>query len=95
MLLALLFRVGIKSENHTVSIILLEDLFEIDNKDIKLAKEERIDKQYYVNFKITKKETEDMISLTDKFRGQIDDLLSSLTSDKIKMYRKKFELLLI
>lgn len=49
-LLALLFKIGIKSENHSASIILFEKLF--NNKDLAgialWAKEERIDKQYYV-----------------------------------------------
>ena len=49
-LTALLFRTGIKCENNSASILLLKklfgmgDLFEI----ISFAKEERIDKQYYV-----------------------------------------------
>jgi uncharacterized protein (UPF0332 family) len=49
-LLALLFKIGIKSENHSASIILFEKLF--NNKELAKialwAKEERIDKQYYV-----------------------------------------------
>jgi len=55
-LLALLFRVGIKSENHTASIILLKDLFGLDNSQILKAKKERIDKQYYVDFKIVERD---------------------------------------
>src|SRR3989338_7630546 len=47
---ALLIKVGIKSENHTASIILLKLLFGIDNKDIYESKKERIDKQYYIDF---------------------------------------------
>src|SRR3972149_9026648 len=49
-LLALLFKVGIKSENHSASITVFKKLF--DNNDlfkiISWAKKERIDKQYYV-----------------------------------------------
>ena len=41
LVIALLFKVGIKSENHTASIILLDELFGIDNSDIKYAKKER------------------------------------------------------
>ena len=49
-LLALLFKTGIKSENHSASIIMLKELFRENAlyKIISLAKEERIDKQYYV-----------------------------------------------
>lgn len=49
-LLALLFKIGVKSENHSASIVLFDKLFE--NKElvkiISWAKEERVDKQYYV-----------------------------------------------
>src|SRR3989344_9398826 len=48
--LSLLFKIGIKSENHSASIILFDKLFEEKElvKIIFWAKEERIDKQYYV-----------------------------------------------
>lgn len=64
---ALLFRVGIKCENHSAAIILLKKLFDIDNTDISLAKAERVDKQYYVDFHISLKEVEDMIRLAESF----------------------------
>ena len=66
-LLALLFRIGIKCENHSASIILLEKLFEIDNSNISFAKEERINKQYYVNFTISKDEVIKSIKEAEEF----------------------------
>ena len=50
LLLALLFKAGIKCENHSGSILLLKLLFEKSElyKIISDAKKERIDKQYYV-----------------------------------------------
>ena len=45
-LLALLFRVGIKCENHTAAIVLLKSVFGIDNQEIFKAKADRVDKQY-------------------------------------------------
>ena len=44
-LTALLFKTGIKCENHTGSIILSEYLFGIDITEISFAKKERINKQ--------------------------------------------------
>src|SRR3989344_8193376 len=44
LLLALLFKTGIKSENHSGSIILLKKLFSLENKEILEAKRERLDK---------------------------------------------------
>ena len=45
-LTALLFKVGIKCENHSASIIILKELFRIDDSAISFAKTERVDKQY-------------------------------------------------
>ena len=61
LLIALLFKVGIKSENHSASVILLKEIFNQDNKKIFEAKTERIDKQYYIDFKITKSDVEETI----------------------------------
>ncbi len=66
MLLSLFFRAGIKCENHSAAIILLKELFNIDNSLISYAKKERIDKQYYVDFKIMKEEVEELISAKDQ-----------------------------
>ncbi|MBU1005418.1 MAG: HEPN domain-containing protein, partial [Nanoarchaeota archaeon] len=55
-ILAALFRIGIKCENHTASIILLKEVFGIDNSKIAKAKSERIDKQYYVDFTVNQEE---------------------------------------
>ncbi len=60
-ILGLFFRCGVKSENHTGTIIILKELFEVENSEIQKAKKERVDKQYYVEFKATKKEVIDGI----------------------------------
>src|SRR3972149_8796449 len=55
-LLALLFGIGIKCENHEAGIILLKEVFEIDNTTISKAKAERVDKQYYVDFEVMRED---------------------------------------
>jgi uncharacterized protein (UPF0332 family) len=95
MLTALLFKTGIKSENHTASIILLNDIFGIDNADVSFAKKERVDKQYYINFKITKEEVLDVIKKAELFNSKLIDFLSKLNNSDIYLYRKKFTLLII
>lgn len=90
-LTALLFKTGIKSENHSASIILLEKIFNVDGSDIVFAKKERVDKQYYVDFKITKEEVIDSIKKAESFNSRILDLLSRLTNAELESYRKKFE----
>lgn len=93
-LLALLFRIGIKSENHAASILLLRKLFDIDNSDISFAKRERVDKQYYVDFHVTKDEVEDLIEKAEEFNKEILDFISKLTNEKIKVYQEKFKKLI-
>lgn len=91
LILALLFAVGIKCENHSSGIILLKELFEIDNSLIKKAKKERIDKQYYTNFSITKKEVEQGIVSAENFNRNLKAFILGLNNEKIKEYGDKFK----
>lgn len=93
-LLSLFFRVGIKCENHSAAIILLKELFNIDNSLISYAKKERIDKQYYVDFKIMKEEVEELIEAAEIFNSKILDFIEKLNSEKIVEFRIKMETLL-
>ena len=94
LLTALLFKVGIKSENHSASIILLKGLFGQDNKDIFSAKKERIDKQYYVDFVITREDAEDIIRTAESFNSKISDFISKLNNDDVRKYREEFIVLI-
>ena len=95
-LLALLFKIGIKSENHTASIILLDKLF--GNKDlvkiISWAKEERIDKQYYIEtqqiVKVNKESCNEMILKSEDFLVKMKLTISELNNEKISSARKTF-----
>ena len=71
-LLSLFFKVGIKCENHSASIIILKEVFGVDNKDISYAKTERVDKQYYVNFKVSKEDVEDLIKKSREFHKKFN-----------------------
>ena len=77
LLTALLFKIGIKSENHSASII-------ID------AKKERIDKQYYVDFVVTKEDVKDTIRKAEIFNSKLINFISKINNEDIKIYRKKF-----
>ncbi len=94
MLLSLFFRVGIKCENHSAGIILIKELFSIDNSLISYAKKERIDKQYHVDFKIMKEEVEELIEAAEIFNSKILDFIEKLNSEKIAEFRIKMETLL-
>ena len=92
-LLSLLFKIGVKSENHSASIILFDKLFE--NKDlvkvISWAKEERIDKQYYVEtqqiIKVTKESCNEMILKAEDFLVKIKLFISEAGNEKISSAR--------
>ena len=88
---ALLFKVGIKCENHSGTIILLKELFELDNSQIDFAKKERIDKQYYADFHLVREDVVEMIEIAEEFNGKILDFVSKISEQKIKEYRIKFK----
>jgi|SRR3989344_2155924 len=92
-LLALFFRCGIKCENHTASIILLEQLFKQKELAgiIRFGKKERIDKQYYTDFKLTKEDCKDMTKKTEDFIVGCKRIIKELNKEKISGIRKKFE----
>ena len=89
--LSLFFRVGIKCENHDAAIILLKELFEIDNEKIFFAKKERIDKQYYFDFEITKENCKELLEIAYQFNNQIFDFIDTLNTKKIKNYLDDFK----
>lgn len=96
-LLALLFKIGIKSENHSASIILLKNLFNEKDlfKIISFAKTERIDKQYYIEsqqvVKVTEDSCRDMILKAEDFLIKIKLLINNLNLDYIDSLRNKFK----
>lgn len=87
---ALLFKVGIKCDNHSGSIILLKEVFKVDNSDIIMAKRERLDKQYYVNFDITKFEVDRLVNVSKRFNIMIYNFISKLSNEDIISFRKNF-----
>jgi len=95
-LLSLLFKIGIKSENHSASIILFDKLF--GNKElvktISWAKSERIDKQYYVEtqqiVKVTKESCNEMILKAEDFLVKTKLIMSELSNEKISSARNAF-----
>ncbi|MDP3639993.1 MAG: HEPN domain-containing protein [Nanoarchaeota archaeon] len=93
-LTALLFRIGIKCENHTAAISLLKAVFGMENTLIRKAKEERIDKQYYVSLSITREETQETISQAEEFLICLREMLARLQNEEILLYRQRAEELL-
>lgn len=90
---ALFFKAGIKSENHNATIQMLKEIFGIENKEISFAKKERLDKQYYVNFEISKEEVAESIKKAELFNGFMNDFTSRINNEEIKKARAKFGIL--
>lgn len=88
-LLALLFRTGIKCENHSGSIILLRDLFNQRElyDTLSFAKKERVDKQYYVTFELTKESAQDLLSKSEDFLIKIKQVIMNLRNEEIEQLR--------
>lgn len=92
--IALLHKTGIKSENHTATIVLLKELYGIDNTALQEAKKERVDKQYYVDFTITRDETQTLIRKAETFNATLLDHNEKLTNQQIKKHREKIKKLM-
>jgi|SRR3989338_3465826 len=92
-LTALLFKTGIKCENHSGSILLLKFLFKNTElfKIISEAKEERIDKQYYVQSKqlaaLTENSTRELFINAESFLIHIKSIINNLTNNGIEILR--------
>lgn len=89
--LALLYQIGIKSENHSSSIFLLKKIFSFENKEIIEMKKERIDKQYYIGFHITKREVEEEMKIAENFNRELRTFILGLGKKDIEFYRNKFK----
>ena len=95
-LTALLFRIGIKCENHAGSILLLKILFGEEElfKIISDAKKERIDKQYYVTTEkdeIPKEIAVELLNSAEDFVLKMKVVIKNLNGDTIDQLRGKFE----
>ena len=97
LLTALFFKIGIKCESHAGSIILFKKMFGKADlfKIISFAKEERIDKQYYVtsekNFILTKESAEDMVRKAEDFLVKMKLEIAELRNEQIESLREKFK----
>lgn len=90
MVLALLFRTGIKCENHSAAIYLLEDLYGLDNSSIVRAKSERIDKQYYIDFNLNREDVDELMEAADDFNAYIMNFTEKMKGKEIERYRNSF-----
>ena len=91
LLTALLYKTGIKCENHTGAILLLKELFGQDSHDIHYAKTERVDKQYYVDFKINQEEVKNLIRMAETFNAKLYEFIDKLTTQQAQKHQEELK----
>jgi len=90
-LYSFLQRLGIKCENHSCSIMAAE--FILGKEEIEIInqhQEKRIDAQYYMKLD-KEQEVEEMLQESKEFVAKFDELISNLTTEEIKDFRKKIK----
>jgi uncharacterized protein (UPF0332 family) len=95
LLLSLLFKTGIKCENHGASILLLQLVYgeNVLSTTISDAKKERIDKQYYVSTEkeeITKEVAEELFHSAEELVLSMKVLLRKIDNDELEAARERF-----
>ncbi len=95
-LYALLQKCGIKSEIHDCTISLMHFLFVEDNfidkelyAELLLAKDLRVDTQYYVTEQIDKEKLKSDSATARNFVLKMEELIENVTENQIKTTRKK------
>ena len=89
--LSLFYLIGIKCENHAAVIILLKELFNIENEDISYVKKERVDKQYYTDFSVTKDEVIEIIEKAESFIDELEMFINKLHEEDKNNYLADFK----
>jgi uncharacterized protein (UPF0332 family) len=90
-LYSFLQKIGIKCENHSCSILVVGALLgEEKTKTINEHKDKRIDAQYYMKIDQEPK-VNLMIKEAKRFVAYFDELVSNLSENEIKDYRKVIE----
>ena len=87
---SLFYLTGIKCENHTATIMLLKELFKINNRELFIAKKERVDKQYYTTFTINKYQVIESIRIAEKFISEIDLFIDKMTNQERNRFKEVF-----
>ena len=93
---ALFYKCGIKCENHSAAVILIKELFKLDNlhKIFSEFKKDRIDNQYYtpvINAEpITKEKCHERLKTAQKFNLDLKIQMEKITLEDINKIRIDF-----
>ncbi len=95
--MALFFKCGIKCENHSASVILIKELFDLEDlfKIFSELKKDRIDNQYYVSTletePVEKEKCNEKINLAQEFNLKLGAYIENLTDKNMNKFRELFE----
>lgn len=95
--MSLFYKCGIKCENHSGAVILIKELFDLEDLyDIfSEFKKDRIDNQYYLPIKnsepINKEKCNTRIKTAQRFNLEMRNIINRLNLNEINNLRKKFE----
>lgn len=94
-LYSFLTRIGIKSENHFCSILLVKFLLGKEKvKSIEKHREKRIDAQYYLKVG-REKEVKDMLKEAKFFVANFEEFIVNLSEKEIENFREKIKSILV
>src|SRR3989338_3580483 len=95
--ISLFFKCGIKCENHSGAVILIKELFKLENLYLIFSefKKDRIDNQYYIPLlntePINKEKCSERIRTAQRFNAELRAYSGKITIQEINRIRKKFE----
>ncbi|NCN98987.1 HEPN domain-containing protein [Candidatus Pacearchaeota archaeon] len=94
---SLFFKCGIKCENHSGAVLLIKELFDLENLYLIFSefKKDRIDNQYYIPMNdaepIHKEKCDERLKVAQRFNVELRAYFGKLTIQEINNLRKKFK----
>jgi len=95
--LSLFFKCGIKCENHSGAVLLIKDLFGLENlySIFSEFKKDRIDNQYYISVTDTepvhKEKCDERIRTAQRFNAELKAYVGRITNQEINKIRERFQ----
>ncbi len=95
--ISLFFKCGIKCENHSGAVIIIRELFQLENlyKIFSEFKKDRIDNQYYIPIldtePINKEKCSERIRTAQRFNVELRTYAGRITLQEIDNIRKRFK----
>ncbi len=93
-LTALFLSIGLRCENHALSLRLLTEVFGIDNSAIISAQRERVDKEYYVDRAISDEKAGESLEKARALCLTMSERISRMNARSALLLRKKARLAL-